>query len=128
MAALEAAGTCLMCPDGIADHGFEIVLATPHWTVTPNEYPYPGTRLHLMVIPREHVSDLVDLSPAAQADFFAVLGQVRDRFGLTYYGLGVRCGDCRYTGATIRHLHAHILVGDPETGPDVRMRLSSRPH
>jgi ATP adenylyltransferase len=129
MTALAAAGTCLMCPDGIAAHGFAVTLATAHWTVTPNEYPYSGTRLHFMVIPREHVSDLIDLSPAAQADLFAVLGQLRDRFGLSYYGLGVRCGDCRYTGATIQHLHAHVLVGDPGAEPEaiVRMRFSSRP-
>jgi ATP adenylyltransferase len=130
MTALEAAGTCLMCPDGIAAHGFPVVVATEHWNVTPNDYPYPGTRLHLLVIPREHVTDVLDLSPAAQADLFTALGQVRDQFGLSHYGLAMRCGDCRYTGATVRHLHGHVLVGDAEAEPEVpvRMRFSSRPH
>jgi len=41
----------------------------------------------------------------------------------------VRNGDCRYTGATIGHVHAHVLVGDAEAAdaPPVRMRFSARP-
>jgi ATP adenylyltransferase len=41
----------------------------------------------------------------------------------------MRNGDCQYTGATVRHVHAHVLVGDPgvaQTTP-VRMRFSSAP-
>ena len=73
--------------------------------------------------------DLLDLDRGGQADFWTALGWVRDRYELTYYGLGVRNGDCRYSGATIRHVHAHVLVGDPDVEPEVpvRMRFSSRP-
>ena len=51
------------------------------------------------------------------------------RFGLGHYGLGVRNGNCSFTGATIAHVHAHVLVGDPDAEPEVpvRMRFSSRP-
>ena len=57
------------------------------------------------------------------------LGAVAREHQLSYYGLGVRNGDCRYTGATIAHVHAHVLVGDAGAGdaPPVRMRFSSRP-
>jgi diadenosine tetraphosphate (Ap4A) HIT family hydrolase len=130
MRELDAAGICLFCPDGLRRHARQqILFATGHWTVTPNEFPYPGTALHLLLVPREHAADLLDLSAAAQADFWHVLGQVRERHGLGHYGLGVRNGDCRYTGATIRHVHAHVLVGDPAAGNEtpVRMRFSSRP-
>jgi len=51
---------------------------------------------------------------------------VRERYGLGHYGLGVRNGNCSFTGATIAHVHAHVLVG-PEDGsaPPVRMRFSA---
>jgi diadenosine tetraphosphate (Ap4A) HIT family hydrolase len=54
---------------------------------------------------------------------------IRERFDLDHYGLGVRNGNCSFTGATIAHVHAHILVGDPSLEPEVpvRMRFSSRP-
>jgi diadenosine tetraphosphate (Ap4A) HIT family hydrolase len=130
MQRLEAAGVCLFCPDGLAaQNRQEIVLRTRHWSVTPNAFPYRGTKLHLLLLPDQHAADLLDLDPAVQADFWTVLGQVREQFGLDYYGLGVRNGDCRYTGATITHVHAHVLTGHQAAGPDgpVRMRFSSRP-
>jgi ATP adenylyltransferase len=130
MLALEASGACVFCPEQLAaDENQPILHRTPLWTVTPNEFPYPGTKLHLLLVPDEHVTDLLDLSPAAQADFWAVLGWVRDRYGLAYYGLGARNGDPRFSGGTIYHVHVHVIVGDvddPDHQP-VRLKLSSRP-
>jgi diadenosine tetraphosphate (Ap4A) HIT family hydrolase len=82
-----------------------------------------------LVVPREHVSDLIDLSADAQAELWPTLAWVRTEYALTYYGLGARNGDPRYTGGTVEHLHLHLLVGDvddPEHQP-VRLKLSSRP-
>jgi diadenosine tetraphosphate (Ap4A) HIT family hydrolase len=130
MLRLEAAGVCVFCPEHLAQDPDQPTLhRTPQWTVTPNEFPYAGTALHLLLVPDEHVTDLLDLSAAAQADFWAALGWVRDHYSLTYYGLGSRNGDCRYTGGTIYHVHVHVIVGDvadPGHEP-VRLKLSSRP-
>lgn len=152
MERLDAAGICLFCPDILRAHENQQVLwETAHWMVTPNEFPYAGTRLHLLLIPKEHVTDLLDLSSASRADFWEVLASVRSEYGLSNYGLGSRNGDSRYTGGTIRHLHVHVLVGtgdeqnerdewderDARDGDDtaeappftpVRMKFSSTPH
>jgi len=130
MQRLEAAGICLFCPDSLRAHARQGVLfETKHWAVTPNAYPYRGTSLHLLVVPHQHVNDMLDLDDEAGADFWAALRLIRDQFELAHYGLGVRNGDCRFTGATIVHVHAHVLVGDPAADPEapVRMRFSSRP-
>jgi ATP adenylyltransferase len=106
-----------------------VLRETPHWIVTPNRFPYGGTKTHLLLVPTAHVTDLLDLPAEAQADYWSVLGWVRDHLNLEYYGLAARNGDCRYTGGTISHVHVHVLVGDvedPEHQP-VRVRLSSRP-
>jgi len=130
MRRLEAAGICLFCPDALRSHAAQQVLfETGHWSVTPNAFPYAGARLHLLVVPHRHVTDLLDLDDAAGADFWAALREIRSRYGLDHYGLGVRNGNCSFTGATIAHVHAHVLVGDPDAAPEVpvRMRFSSRP-
>jgi len=130
MRRLEAAGICLFCPDSLRGHPRQRVLfETAHWAVTPNEFPYAGTRLHLLVVPHRHVNDMLDLGDAALADCWAAMRLIRERFELDHYGLGVRNGDCGFTGATIRHVHAHVLVGDPDAEPEVpvRMKFSSRP-
>ena len=125
MRELEADGVCLFCPERMAaDPEQEILHRTGHWTVTPNKFPYAGTTLHLMLVPDEHVTDLLDLSGAAQQDFWTALRWVRDRYDLTYYGLGARNGECRHTGGTIAHVHVHVIVGDPAAGP-VRFKVSS---
>lgn len=130
MRRLEAAGICLFCPSALREHARQrVVLETAHWAVTPNEFPYGGTRLHLLVVPVRHVNDMLDLEDAELADFWAALRLVRQRYGLEYYGLGVRNGNCSFTGATIAHVHAHVVVGDPAAEPEVpvRMKFSSRP-
>jgi ATP adenylyltransferase len=130
MRRLEAAGTCLFCPESLREHTRQqVILQTAHWSVTPNEFPYQGTRLHLLVVPHRHVNDMLDLDERSRADFWTSLALIRERFGLDHYGLGVRNGNCSFTGATIAHVHAHVLVGDPSLDPEVpvRMRFSSRP-
>lgn len=130
MERLEAAGTCLFCPEALHGHQHQqVIFETAHWAVTPNEFPYAGTRLHLLVVPHRHVGDVLDLDDEALGDFWTALRWIRERFDLGHYGLGMRNGDCRFTGATIAHVHAHVLVGDPELNPEVpvRMRFSSRP-
>jgi ATP adenylyltransferase len=127
MARLDAAGICLFCPEYLARQEEQrIVLSTRHWTVTPNRFPYAGTSLHLLLIPDQHAPDLLELSDAVRADFWVALAAVAEASELRYYGLGVRNGDCRFTGATIEHVHAHVLVGpDDESAPPVRMRFSA---
>jgi ATP adenylyltransferase len=130
MRRLDAAGICLFCPDGLARHARQQVLfRTRHWAITPNEFPYPGTSLHLLLVPDQHAGDLLELDEEVRQDFWEALGVVAREHRLSHYGLGVRNGDCRYTGATIGHVHAHILVGDAGDGdaPPVRMRFSARP-
>ncbi|CAI7977308.1 HIT family protein [Frankia sp. Hr75.2] len=130
MRLLEESGTCLFCPPQMdLEPARGLVLATEHWVVRHNDYGYRGTRLHLMAIPRRHVIDLVDLPDDALAEFWRVVRDVRDRYGLRFYGLGARCGDCAYTGGTIAHVHTHIVVGDVEDPAHeaVRLKLSSRP-
>jgi ATP adenylyltransferase len=127
---LEARGVCLFCPEHLAsDPDQRIVLSTRHWNVTPNEFPYAGTRVHLLLVPKVHATDLLDLPAEALADFWTALADVRRHYGLDYYGLGARNGDFRCTGGTIAHVHVHVIVGDvddPEHQP-VRLKLSSRP-
>jgi ATP adenylyltransferase len=128
MLALEAAGICIFCPEHLPNHR-PIVHKTALWTVTTNRFPYRGTQLHYLLLPDEHVDDLVDLTPESQVDFWTALRWARDHHGLTYYGLASRNGDCAFTGATIRHVHVHLVQGDvenPEHTP-IRVKLSSHP-
>ena len=94
----------------------------------PNDYPYVGTVQHFLLVPREHVSALTELSGDSQLGFWNALEYVARTYNLEYYGLACRNGDMRFSGATIAHLHIHVIVGDPANeGPAVAVYLSSVP-
>lgn len=127
MVALEAQGICLFCAEGLALEGQSgPLLETSSWTVVDNDFPYQGSRRHLLLIPRAHVHDLVELDSTAQSEFWQVLKAARELCETSHYGLGVRNGDCAATGATIAHLHVHLLVAADLGDRPLRMRFSGR--
>ncbi|NJC72875.1 HIT domain-containing protein [Planosporangium thailandense] len=130
MQALENAGICIFCPQHLTtDPNHPVLHQTAHWVVTTNKYPYAETRLHLLLVPRAHVEDLLDLEPAARDEYWTVLRWVRDTYGLTFYSIGSRNGDGRYTGSSIAHVHVHVVVGDVDDPEHrgVRFKMSHRP-
>jgi diadenosine tetraphosphate (Ap4A) HIT family hydrolase len=131
MIALEAAGICIFCPEHLTRDGTKPILYQQGgWTVTTNDYPYPGAVHHLLLVPSEHVDDLCDLSEALQSGYWKALTWARDTFDLTHYGLGTRNGDLRYTGGTIFHVHVHLVVGTTNAANysvPIRLKLSSMP-
>ena len=84
-----------------------------HWFVKHNDFPY-GTRVHLIIAPFRHVMRIEDLEPAEFAELQKMVIWVNDQFGLPGGSLFVRYGDMSYTGATLSHLHFHILSGVAE--------------
>jgi diadenosine tetraphosphate (Ap4A) HIT family hydrolase len=110
--------TCLFC--GEAEWPY--LHRTDHWIIAENQFPYDGTSYHLLLVPIEHVADVLDLSKTSQGDFWNALRWARDHFNLSAYNLGIRCGDCRMTGGTISHVHTHVVVPDR----DVFFKMSSK--
>ena len=127
---LAARGVCAFCREHIETEQREpIELETAHWIVKKNDYPYEGTSLHLMLVPKEHVKTFSELSSKAQSDFATTISKVEKKWHLTSYAVGMRSGDMRFNGSSVEHLHAHIIVGDtsnPKHEP-VRFKMSSRP-
>jgi histidine triad (HIT) family protein len=78
----------------------------------------PATRGHLLVIPREHSADLLEVS---EADLDAVMrmarklaGRVKERLGADGVNLLNSCGAAAWQ--TVFHLHVHVIPryeGDP---------------
>lgn len=127
---LAARGVCAFCWEHFEnEHREPIELKTEHWIISKNDYPYDGSKIHLLLVPKEHVGTFAELSPEARRDFADTVVRAEKKWDLKHYALGMRSGDMRYTGGTVEHLHAHIVVGDvddPGHEP-VRFKMSSRP-
>jgi len=126
---LDNRGICIFCPEHIQDDGSEIFFDTDYWIVKENKYPYKDTKAHLVLVPKEHVATISQLSKEAMEEFLSVVSQCETKFKLSSYAVGIRSGDMRFNGSSIEHLHAHIVSGDtdnPKHEP-VRFKMSSRP-
>lgn len=130
MEELGARGVCAFCRENIETEMREpIELETDHWVVKRNDYPYERTKLHLLLIPKEHVNTLSKLSVPARHNMADVIVTVEKQWKLTSYAVGIRSGDMRFNGGSVEHLHAHVIVGDtddPNHEP-VRFKVSARP-
>ncbi len=130
MVELGARGVCAFCRQNAETEMREpIELETKFWYVKKNDYPYKRTKLHLVLISQQHVKTLSDLNSEALHDLADTIVKIEKQWQLTSYGVGIRSGDMHYNGGSVEHIHAHIVVGDPENGdPEpVRFKMSSRP-
>jgi histidine triad (HIT) family protein len=74
----------------------------------------PQAPTHVLVIPRKHVTSLLDVEPADHALVGAMVGKARDlarELGLAERGfrLVMNCGDD--AGYSVYHIHLHLLGG-----------------
>jgi diadenosine tetraphosphate (Ap4A) HIT family hydrolase len=123
-------GVCAFCREHVEQETTSpIEIETEHWIVKANDYPYERTTYHLLVIPKEHVRSVSELSAKAQEDFLKVVAKVERHYKLPSYAMAMRSGDMRLNGGTVEHLHAHIIVGDTDKADHepVRFKVSSRP-
>lgn len=131
MRELHEKNTCAFCPEHFEEyHDNPIEFQTDHWIVAKNDYPYEHTSLHLLIVSKEHVSRLEELSLPAKREYLEVLTRIEKDFDLSSFGVGMRVGDFRYNGGSVAHLHAHVIVGDftdPKNHQKVRFKVSSVP-
>lgn len=118
MRAAMDAGICVFCPEHLhTDPNQKVLHRRSGWTVVPNRYPYAGAGLHLLLIPDDHVCDLGDLDVDDGPGLISAVRWAKSTYGYAGAALATRIGDLEHTGATIEHLHLHLVVGDPAGAP-----------
>lgn len=110
MESLLTEGICIFCDKRTERRA---ILVSPNWNITPNSYPYDGTEQHLLLTPVRHVTAINKLNMVEWVE----LQYIIHRAGEFYpgYSVVVRNGDMEITGATVEHLHFHVLVPNGKT-------------
>ena len=77
----------------------------------------PQAPTHVLVVPREHFSDIADLGrdPAAAGAVIAAIRAVAEQEQLTAFRTVFNTG--AGVGQTVFHVHAHVLAGRPMGWP-----------
>lgn len=118
MEELACTGECFLCENVLnrISKKYQGVVELPvlhgdHWFIKPNDFPYAGTKLHLLIVPKRHVSEVEALLPVEFNELQQMVSWVNATYHVQGASMFIRYGDMSYTGATLAHMHFHILHG-----------------
>ena len=112
--AIQEHKVCPFCPKHLATyHKNPIEINKKYWLATRNMYPYRATKHHLLLIHKKHIEHISEISKAAWAELHQVLKSLSKSKKITGGTALIRFGDTHFTGASVTHLHAHVVQSDP---------------
>jgi diadenosine tetraphosphate (Ap4A) HIT family hydrolase len=112
MERIQARGTCPFCAKELArEHHKPILRSGPYWTVTTSQWPYKGTEQHFLIIyAPKHIEFLSEVSPEAWEELRVVEAWLEETYRIESGALCIRFGKIPWNGASVSHLHAHLIV------------------
>lgn len=124
MQSIAEAGVCPFCPENLAlYHKSEILKTGEHWMLTYNQWPYDNTKLHLLAIAKYHATSLAGMQVGAAEELFDFLRWAEEHYAITFGGVCMRFGDIQKNGATVDHLHVHLIVPNENLSKDEKVRF-----
>lgn len=112
---IKKQGVCPFCSKYFKKyHDAPIIKENSSWFLTKNDYPYDGTKIHLLLIHKKHIETIQEISLKAREEMFSLASWTIKKFKISGGGLSMRFGDFKYNGATVAHLHSHIIMGSKE--------------
>ncbi|MCE7011631.1 histidine triad nucleotide-binding protein [Kibdelosporangium philippinense] len=76
---------------------------------------HPQARTHILIVPRVHFTDAVDLAkgqPELLTDITLAAGEIAEQEGLAEPGYRLVFNTGRDAGQTVFHVHMHLLGGE----------------
>ncbi|MFZ1626927.1 MAG: hypothetical protein WAT81_03950 [Candidatus Moraniibacteriota bacterium] len=127
MQRIKEDGVCPFCIEHLRKyHPKPILRETDWWVVTENMSPYEGARVHYIFVYKPgHITLPSELSSEALIDLFTLFNWATETNRVIGGAFLMRFGDTAYNGASVDHLHAH-LVATEKSGPDMeglRMKI-----
>ena len=123
---LKAEGKCPFCWEYFKiQYADQILNREGNCFIARLTWPYKDTDTHLMVIPDEHKEFPEELTFTEWENMLKLLDWAVQEFNIPGGAIAMRFGDPRRTGATVLHLHMHIIV--PELGENDRAKVVNFP-
>ena len=106
-------GVCPFCPENIKKyHSKPIIKNGKRWILTENMSPYEGTKYHFLLISKRHFTMPGDINSEEAADLFKIISWLTSKYKISGGTIILRFGNPDMTGATVDHLHFHVVVGN----------------
>ena len=127
MEAIADDSVCPFCGDNLQRYRSQPILKeNDHWVVIKNQWPYEHTKHHFLLITKQHIETVTELPAGGFEALGELVKALAKEHGMSYGALAIRFGDVRFTGASVNHLHAHVLQAAEEMpeGAKLKMKLS----
>ncbi|PIR97737.1 MAG: hypothetical protein COT89_03105 [Candidatus Colwellbacteria bacterium CG10_big_fil_rev_8_21_14_0_10_42_22] len=105
----EKRGVCIFCLKELERSGRKF-RRLDSAIMFENEFPSKGAKIHLLIVSERHVTSPADLHLHEWMDILRMFIQVTEEMGVDGGALVVRFGDSDISGATVHHLHFHLVV------------------
>ena len=118
---IETEGKCPFCPENFKYHKHPILKESGGWFVTRSSWPYKNTKHHFVVIGKEHKEHFRELDRVDMVSVQSLVQWAIETFKIRGGVLAHRFGETDLTGATVCHLHFHLIV--PKAGRRVNFPI-----
>lgn len=100
---------CPFCPKTFKWHTKPILKTVRQWFITESFNPYKNAKHHFLIIGKKHKENFSELTSSDWKDINSLIVWVFKNYGIKGAGIILRFGDTLYSGATIKHLHFHLI-------------------
>jgi len=108
---------CTFCLDRFEYyHDAPIIKEGGYWIVTDNDYPYDNTKHHTLFILKRHAENIEELTSLEWAELRKLIQEFKKEHLISGGAIFLRFGEEKYSGGTLPHIHAHLIVPDIESG------------
>jgi len=115
---------CPFCPEYLRKyHKQKIIRKGKYWVLTNNQWPYKNTDLHLLAIATYHAEKLSDLQKGSFDELQDHMVWAEKEFQIITGGIAMRFGDISHNGASVKHLHAHLIVPSINRRADEKVKF-----
>lgn len=118
---IETKGKCPFCPDNFKYHKHPILERSGTWFITKISWPYENSRHHFIIIKKRHAENISELADDDMKDILFLTNWAIFKFRIKGGAIAMRFGKTDYTGATVCHIHAHLIV--PKKGKTVNFPI-----
>jgi ATP adenylyltransferase len=113
MTQIEKDGVCPFCMEHFLKyHPNPILDENENWIATKNMSPYEGSVFHFLFVCKRHFTMPKDMTDKEKKSLFNLISSTIGKNNILGGSILIRFGDTRFTGASVDHFHAHLVVGD----------------
>ena len=117
---IESKGKCPFCQDNFKYHKKPILKKIGAWFITENNWSYKNSKYHFLIINIKHKELFEELTKKDWESVRILTNWVIKKYKIKGGAIALRFGDTNYTGATVCHIHAHIIY------PEVNKKNQSK--